>query len=449
MTKKRTKQGSRESTTREPETKEQLGARWDAVALHARQIDWGWTSIAALAAKAGLEWFVSRGNEPLSSFLDYDGSGIFEVPGFGRGKVRRLCEIVEQSLDGVNDGLAMPEFADPFKTLEAWGVPDDLPIQLMMLPVRVTKHCEATGLDTIAQLLEEWESIGFEGFIVQKNLGKKSITRLESFMESLANMDRETAKEVLPLHPDEQGLSLGSSLKLVISKLSETDRSLLTRRFVKRMTLQESAEEKGVSRERVRQIERDVLAELRVRFDYFDEERATLLAEWDAGKDWFAPLQHGKLEPDDHFLKAAIEALFRDSPQAITSAQEADARLTAWHDELLRDPKLWIGGVPLADFLNAQVPPEDHETLCDFIADSSYLRIDYMEKKVHPGRTGLAETVVALIATQSAPISLSSLVRLLNRTDYHRGVTRDLLLRRQRDWIRRYKLPNTKVIWEK
>ncbi len=430
---------------------ELLVARWNEVVSRSKGIDWSRSSIATLAANAGLEWYRMRRDEPVEDFLALEGRGLFRLHGFGRGKVRRLCEIMESVLGGATNGQKknFPTTVDPFETLAKWEIPRDFPTPLMMLSVRMAKQCASSGLHTLAHLVHEWETFGFRGFMARKSLGRVSVEELQTFMESLKNADRETAQSFLPLHPCGRGLSLGRALGMIVAGLGPTERSLLARRLVERMTLEESSEEIGLTRERVRQVEQDLLDSLQVRLTYFRDSSEELLDDWMAGRDWFARLRNETSEEDDDLLEAAIEALFGISPQAVVRAQDLELRLVDWHENLLRHSKLWFGGVRFRHFLKTNVPFDDRAALCDRLADSSELRLDHVDDKVYPARIGLSDTAAALLAAQDSPIPLSRLVRLLLRTGYHPGISGEVLLRRRRAWRRRQMLPKDRVLWNK
>lgn len=103
---------------------------------------------------------------------------------------------------------------------------------------------------------------------------------MEVFVESLRRKDFKTASWFLPIAPSGNGLSLGSALTLISAAPSLSERSLLDRRLVQRMTLETSAEESGLTRERVRQVEAKFLNEVSEMLEYFNADRARLLDAW-------------------------------------------------------------------------------------------------------------------------------------------------------------------------
>ncbi len=429
--------------------KERLAERWDTVAERAKRAGCGRTGVVTLATRLGLEWYRARGDEPLGFFLERDGKALLELHGFGRRKMGRLCEIVETAVDDLGEDFAevVTVPADPLEALATWEIPDDFPCRLIILPFRVIGYCARQGLDGLRHLLEEWERLGFDGFEGQKNLGVRSVRRLEAMVNAFRDLDHKTASLFLPLDPSGRGLSLGQALRLVAMDPNPSERSLLKRRLVERMTLEESAEEDGLTRERVRQVEAKFLKELSERLDYFSSDYAKLLAAWVAGGEWFEPLRYSEQREDDVFLAAALEAVFRDTPQAVARALGEDARLEGWHEELINHPDLWFGGVLFSEFLATRVPTQDLQLFCEHVAESPLLRLDQGDGRIYPMRKGLRRTIEAMVAMEDDPIPLTWLVDLLIRSGHHPSATRERLLRHRPVWQRRPSFPYDKILW--
>lgn len=429
----------------------ELRARWDRLAAQAKAAQLGTYGLAFLASHCGLEWYGTRGDEPLSRFLGLSGAELMNLRSFGKSKVGRLCQIVERTLEDSGSGLPISSPAsltlDPREALVIWEFPEDFPCRLIALPVRIAGYCARHGISTLGQLLTAWESLGFHGFKSQKNLGSKSVRRLEALVEALRRIDLSSASSFLPLAPSGKGLSFSRALELVATEPSEVDRPLLVRRLIERMTLEVSAEEGGLTRERVRQVESGFLTEIKARLDYFSGERDRLLAAWIGGGNWLVPDELTGLVDNRLLLVAAIDAIFRDTPQAIAKAMGEELRLAGWLEELLTHPELWCGGVNFSEFLETRVPAQDRERFCEALADSSELKVDHGHGKVHPARTGLRQVVEGLLAEEDDPIPLTWLLQLLVRTGHYPTATRELLRRHRRAWVRRPDFPHDKILW--
>ena len=432
-----------------------LAKRWDKISARALHRDWRDIGIRTLASRSGLEWYSARGDEPLANFLGFDGGALLARRSLGFRKIGRLCEIVERALDaepGEDPSDYTSELArlDPYEALVAWGVPPTYPCSLTRLPVRLANFCDRRGLASIGELLNEWETLGFEGFKAQQNLGSKSVRQMERFVESLRLKDFETASSFLPIDPSCNGLSLGSALKLIAADPSASERSLLERRLVQGMTLETSAEESGLTRERVRQVEAKFLGEVSEVLEYFMEGSTRLLDAWiDNGNgNWFQQLQLLELKENEGFIAAALEAVFRDTPQAVARTLGEESRFENWQEELLSQPELWFGGVRLSEFLADHVPADEQPGFCEHVSSSPVLRLDQLDGRVHPARTGLRHTVEALVAMEDDPIPLTWLMALLARTGYHTSLSARELARQRRAWVRNYGFPEKMILWD-
>ncbi len=447
------KTGGRSYTGRLNQRKALLAKRWDNITARARQRDWNDISIRKLASQSGLEWYSARGDELLANFLGCDGCALMASYSLGIRKIGRLCEIVERALDkepgeDPSDYTAAVARLEPHETLLAWGISPAYPCRLTRLPVRLANFCDRRGLACISELLNEWETLGFDGFKAQPNLGSKSVRQMERFVESLRLQNFETASSFLPIATSGYGLSLGSALKLIAAEPSPLERSLLERRLVQGMTLETSAEESGLTRERVRQVEAKFLREVSEVLGYFDGDRERLLGAWiDSGK-WIQQLQLLELDDNETLIGAALEAVFRDTPQAVARTLGEESRLENWQEELLWHPELWFGGVSFSDFLAAHVPADEQQGFCEHVLESSVLRLDQLSGRVHPARTGLRHTVEALLAGEEDPIPLTWLIEMLGRNGYHSELTPRDLLRRRIGWVKDYGFPADKILWD-
>lgn len=443
---------SRSYTGRLDQRKALLAKRWDRIVDRVEVINWGNISIRALASRSGLEWYRTRGDELLANFLGFDGVTLLARHGLGFRKIERLCEIVERALDMVldedfADPVSTAASNDPHETLVAWGVPPGFPCRLARLPVRLVNFCDKQGLAGIGELLSAWEKLGFEGFKAQRNLGSLSVRRMQVFVESLRKRDFENVSSFLPLDLAGSGVSLGRALVLIALEPSVLDKSLLNRRLVLGMTLEVSAEESGLTRERVRQVEANFLSEVSEVLKYFREDFARLLHAWIGVSDWSQQLKSLGLQEDEVFITAALEAVFKETPQAVARALGEESSLENWHEELVSHPELWFGGVKLSEFLSDQISTAHHQVFCAYVSESSVLRLDHSDGRVYPARTSLRHAVESLLAREDDPIALTWLVEMLKRTGYHPALSPRDLTRQRRPWVRDYGFPAEKILW--
>jgi hypothetical protein len=424
-----------------------LEDRWNIIVSKARNLDWGDVGLRELARICDLNWYQVRGNESLAGFLVYDGNQLINLPSFGRKKIIKLCDIVSKAVEIWTNKSPMTtslEKIEPIATLREWGVPEDFPCRLCLLPVRVLRHCEKHALKDVTHLIDEWQKHGFVGFMSMKNLGKKSVKELEIFVHALCDRDHATASLYLPLCPSGSGLSLPVALSSLAKLPKTAELQMLERRLIGRMTLEESAEEACVTRERVRQIEGGFLREIEERLDYFAYERNELLHAWVTGQDWFEVLRPMDKE---ELVKAAIEAIFDETPQACARDLSKESKWEAWREELRSHPDLWFGGVELDSFLADRVPVNQTEEFCECLTFSRELRLDHCSGRVLPVRTSLYLTVVAMLAREDDAIPLTWLVELLIQSGYHPTATKQTLMRHKRNWLARSDFENNKILW--
>lgn len=434
------------------ERKVLLGKRWDRIVGHVQAMNWSNIGIGTLASRFGMEWYRAREDEPLADFLGFNGVTLLARHGLGLRKIERLCEIVERALDAAldenfGDPVSTAADNDPHETLVAWCIPPEFPCRLARLPVRLANFCNKQGLAGIGELLSAWEKLGLEGFKAQRNLGSMSVRRMKIFVESLRKRDFKKVSSFLPLDLSGSGLSLGRALVLIALEPSELDKSLLHRRLVLRMTLGTSAEASGLTRERVRQVEANFLLEISEVLKYFSEDFTRLLDAWIGVSDWSRQLELLGLQGNEAFIAAALEAVFKETPQAVARALGEESSLENWHEELVSHPELWFGGVKLSEFLSDQVSAAHRQVFCEYVSESFSLRIDHSDGRVYPARTSLRHAVEALLAREDDPIALTWLVEMLKRTGYHPALSPRDLTRQRRPWVRNCGFPAEKILW--
>lgn len=430
-------------------SKEALAARWDALVNPAKKRGLGSREVRQLAKQAGTQWYVSRGDEKLEDFLEQNGTSLlFKNPGFGRRKLTKLCDILE------NLGETTPEpgeneigMVSAQQRLEKYGCPINFPCRLAALPIRIQNYCEMNGVISIGELIEEWERLGYRGLMAERNLGSKSVQALGDLVANLKADNCEAVALVLPLKSGEPGIDFAASLAQVLSEQGGSELKVLEQRLVARLTLAESAEVQGFTRERVRQIEAKFLAGIEGRLDYFHRVRGELLSAWMNMEDWF-PLVgwHGNGE-GAKLAKASLETIFRGSAQGVARNLVEDTRMDRLELEIEADPDLWFGGVAVDPFL-AKLPDEEaHQFLTERLMGGNRFRLDQSNGRIHPARTDLRRCVEAMVADEDDPLPLSWIIELLNRTGYHPGIERIDILRRRSSWRKREDFPDEMIRW--
>jgi hypothetical protein len=430
----------------------QISQRWEMLSKKAKRTALATSRVRDLANQAGFEWYVSRGDERLEEFLVYDGEGIFQLCSFGNKKITILCDILETLLENeleveeVEVESELPAMTKALVTVERWKVPADFPCALIALPIRVRHYCEENQIATLDSLLGEWERLGHSGFKAKKNLGRKSVDELETFIDSLVSGDSKLASRFLPLEPDGYGADFAASLTHVLLEQSPKVLEMLKLRLQDGMTLEESAETYKLTRERVRQVEAKFLAQVSLRLDHFYSLHRNLLRSWVELEDWFA-LVRWNGEPDHGLLaKAALESIFRDSPQGVARELSGEARMEELEDKLGACPDLWFDGTSLEDFLDG-MRDDEKEAFCEQLTAGRRFRVDHATGRVHPTRTDLRRCIEAMVAEEDDPIPLTWIVELVRKTGYHPKLERGDVLRRRSSWLQRDDFPDQMILW--
>ncbi len=426
-----------------------IAQRWEMLSGRARGNALASAMVCELATRAGFEWYVSRGSERLEEFLDYDGNGIFRVHGFGKTKITRLCDILEIVLDNELEIEVEQEISAMTKALEMlerWSVPVCFPCSLIALPIRVRHYCEENQITRLDELLDEWERLGHSGFKARKNLGRKSVDKLETFIGSLVSGDLKLASHFLPLEPDRVGVDFAASLTHVLSEQSPVELEMLNLRLRNGMTLEEIAETYELTRQRVSQVEVKFLAQVSLRLDHFHSLHTDVLRSWVELEDWFA-LVRWKGDPDQGLLaKAALESIFHDSPQGVARELSGEARMEDLEDKLGACPDLWFGGTSLQGFLDG-LNADDKEAFCEQLTTGRRFRVDHATGRVHPARTDLRRCIEAMVAEEDDPIPLTWVVELVKKTGYYPTLERIDVLRRRNRWRQRNDFLDQMILW--
>lgn len=429
--------------------KASVAERWRILSKKAKGSSLASSKVRDLAQRAGFEWYVARGDERLVDFLDYDGESIFRLYGLGKTKVTRLCDILEALLEidsEIESEAELPPMTLVLETLERWDVPLDFPCCLVALPIRVSHYCEENEITTLGALLGEWGRLGRAGFKATKNLGRKSVDELEAFISSLVSGDFESASRFLPMKPDGPGADFAASLTHVLLEQSPAEIEMLRLRLQAGMTLEESAESQALTRERVRQVEAKFLGQVLRRLEYFRRLNEELLKAFVESEDWFA-LVRWKGDPDVGLLaKAALESIFRDSPQGVARELSDEARMEELEDELGACPDLWFGGTSLENFLNG-VDFDERVAFCERLTEGRRFRLDHATGHVHPARTDLRRCIEAMVAEEDDPVPLTWVVELIRKTGYHPTLERIDALRRRSSWRQRDGFPDHMILW--
>ena len=226
--------------------------------------------------------------------------------------------------------------------------------------------------------------LGRAALLAERNIGRRSVDELEDLVNTVAHSDAASARRWLPLKDNEKGLCLWRALELANRSHSEIGRSVVMLRIVEGCTLEETGQELGITRERVRQIEFAYMRDVEQTLNAFDNERQSMLDAWMKELDWkifVKPISHTNSEI---LIHAAIEASFYKTPQGMARRLAAESSLNSCIENAMHHPDLHLKGLDLQNFLDTEVPIKLHEAFIGELAAKPALLIDYATGLVRP-----------------------------------------------------------------
>ncbi len=436
--------------------------QWDQVVAAVHTAGWGQTTlgVATLAELVGMGWMASRGDEPLVDYLALNGAALVRLEGFGKTKVERLIEIVTKALTVWTEAepvaveaagvlaLDSESSVDPRAALREWGVELTWPLRQVVLPVRILHFCGEREITDIGGLLDLWESLGYYGLLAFRNLGKGSVGKLREFVRALRSGDRTVVARYLPLNDGGLGLSLRKAVQFVVEQLPASERQLLEHRLTGEMTLEESGERSGVTRERVRQVERDFLTSIKESLAWFSHEHASMLKDWMNEQNWLGVLRPFANPNDEALITAAVESIFQETPQGVARRMQTESEHEGWLEAMLDHADLYLEGVKLAEFLDEQVPHDSHGDFCESLMRCRRLRLDQATRLIQPSQPSARKTVQALLDREDDPIPLTWLIRLLNALPLYADWGSEQIVRNKGKWKKEdVAFAHEKILW--
>ncbi len=434
-----------------------LAPRWNSLCAKGRTLGWheeGSPYIADLAAQHGLKWYAQRSQDQVEEFMRHDADGLFNrIPSFGRIKCMHLIEILEAAADGVivptEPAAHVPSFTlSCTEVLQLWGVPSDYPLHLLPLSTRLMNFCEEQQVETLSALLELWATLGRAGLVAHDNIGQRTANELQALACAIAKADATAARRWLPLNDLENGLCLRRALALSFSMLPDQVVVILTRRLVDKITLEESAQGFGLTRERVRQYEAAYLRDIRAILDWFSTAHAQMLDAWTESAPWQAPVLPQDSETATTLILAGIEACFDDTPQGVAKRLATESTKESWSEQLCSHPDLHLGGVDLQTFLDATVPADQHGEFITGLAGDRSLILDLVEGLVKPAVPCVRDTVCAILAQEEEPIPLTWLAMRVQAVEGCEEGDADFIERNRYRWSMLGFLDLERVLWD-
>lgn len=224
------------------------------------------------------EGYIGNGSETeLRNVLDEDESALRKIPYFGV-KYLELFRSLKQELSISESEALLRHSQNDRQWEEILSIADSFEISHAWLPsktIAALKKFSAKGVDVSIHgllMLQRDDLTGHDGVGPTSvnhvwNLRQKFISELDAHIKGYLDINVFESQLVIPKEHDEIGISgideiLIEDLDGYLDKLSETEALILCKRLgftEKKCTLQDIGEQVGLTRERVRQIEKKVL----------------------------------------------------------------------------------------------------------------------------------------------------------------------------------------------
>lgn len=437
----------------------QFSARWEIIRTKGRVLGWHEAHsprVAALASQHGMEWYEARSQDEVREFMPYDAGGLMNgIRGFGAKKCQKLLEILEAAADGVempdaesaetNSGSLVISCAE---VLKRWGVPSTYPLHLLPISTRLMNFCEQQQVVTLQHLLEVWFDLGVSGMLAHENIGRRTVDELESLARAISQANTESARRWLPINEAEGGLCLRRALALSYSTLPSQTLVALKNRLVDKLTLEESAGDRGITRERVRQYEAAYLRDVSAILEWFCDQQSQMIELWMEHAEWQTFVLPQESREAEALILAAIETIFADTPQGIARRLSDETEKESWKARLWNHPDLHLGGVNLQAFLDATVPEDEQAKFIISLTSERGLVLDYDQGLVKPAAPCVRDTVCAILGQEEAPIPLTWLAMRVQGVEGCEEGDMDFILRNRYRWSSLGYLDLSKVVWE-
>jgi len=406
-----------------------------------------------LARWTGLPWFRTIGSHPVAYYLVRNFYELTILPGFGAKKCSRLVALVEASTAATfvrPTSMQMQSFPDPKVRLKEWGVDESYPVSVIPLSARALKFSDNVNAHTLGELLNTIGDYGESELLRQRNLGRKSVNQMLGLFNAIRVGDKDQARRWLPLaEGGRQGLSLRVAIHRLIADLDSRQRPLLERRFGQGMTLEESAQALGVTRERVRQIARDFLViPLKRLLSVYANDREPLFRKWLGGS-----LPSTELGPFDSgsaaLVNGALADIFSDTPEAIAAQLNQEVLLETSFEKLKKSREFHQTGVNFQFYLDQQLPVRLHAVFTEFLFQKPGLTLNHETGVITPEHPSLRRLVQCIIAEEEDPIPATWLLKLVQEAEAFKNLDSNDLKVRFRGWVQsNLNFPSNRILWD-
>ena len=316
----------------------------------------GW-SVRRLADSVDRSWYASRSEDTIKDFVELTWDEFQGRRGFGKGKQRKLLEILILGLppDPISErdenlsGLGSPDVFEIYPKLK------EVPLDLAPLSARALRFIEELQVQTVGDLLRKHADGNLTNALAHRNLGKRTLGEIEQILFAAQRGDLSALHEVLPVGSDGAPCPL-RGLELYLWNQNEMKARCLEVRLCEEKTLEEVASVVDVTRERVRQIEGKYLDFVNKVLSRFPSWKEELFEVWKSGKNLF---DHNLLKNANSPLVACgIWAALASSPQGKEWLEQARSLMEQWSEFIRQDWRFYTGQFRLDKFFENEERPD-------------------------------------------------------------------------------------------
>ena len=340
-------------------------ARWEVLREYYEKSSKGKASMATLAKECESSWFDSRAGDTPELFIEYSWPQLKGKRGYGKKKLERLLEILISNVDlGVLiEGMPEAEEAaqQPEMEIDGW---DDFPLELSFCSARTKSVYESASLKNPKDLIEWFDQVGDSGVLSIANSGRKTLEEIQQIHTGWKSSDLSQLQQLLPLN-DEGTFTLQNCILGHYRSLSEEKQRILVLRLVEGNTLEVCGKALKKHRERIRQIESELLQIVDKALNYFTDRKQSLFAQWQETEGVTAT---GDMEPEDEkIFVASIRAHFERSDEGKETIAGKEQALESLIEEVRDQWSYYCDGLVVDSFLNDRGQSAHKETFIDAV----------------------------------------------------------------------------------
>lgn len=303
--------------------------------------------------------------ETIGHYLQFSLLRLKQQRGVGKARMRIIQSLVlelESSLptlmaiSATAPATTAPTEQDLIAVLRQMELPESLPLGVTFFSSRVKDFAVARGCASLDDFTRYAANHGQSDLFKHRNFGRTSYAEIQRYVQALQLGSYSLLTKFLPVGANSGRLDLGTVTRFNAESHANVKTGALRDRLVLQRTLQEVADATGVTRERVRQVEKLLLIAVEDFLACVPSLRAALWQQWS---------QKGRLEdiPSEEtqeireLAAAAVSKIFEESPEGVRQEKELNRQIADLFDELRDEPSFYTG-LCLKDYLATRPLPK-------------------------------------------------------------------------------------------